>query len=686
MKIRNKLFIVHFVVFIPFLLTVGIFVASGYRLINLKELELEASRLKNLMLELEYSTHAILYSKNMPISRLEYSFTTIDAALKKFRNNKNHEDLIEDTHSWLKSINELYGVLTNRDLVIFLSSNLSEYRSRLKEQSLAELYEEEKSLQTDSKKLENLKKIKERVEKFIMLSPPLFRYSLSLYNDVQKQVLVAVKKIQIQSGTAAFVFITLSLLMVFFTFRRLSTRLSRVEKGIQKIIDGDLTIRIEVHSRDELSSIPEAFNMLADTVWQQVSTMGNIIQELGASFLDGNEGKKSTLEQTILNFAIESTQADSGAFYAVEHSRNSLRCIQHSKSYALPFDGNISDPVAYGQSVIGLAALSKNPMFIQRIEGQNIIPQRNIFDKNYISSCIILPLVAENNTVGLLCLEKNSEKNFFSDLAYAKIFSFVEFAAITMSNLFKYNELLEESGMNREMEIASMIQKSLLPPRTPRVKGFDISVKTWSLKGISGDIYDFFPLSRNRSFLCMAKVKEKGIASSMLLVILKTLVRVLATPDVEPAAMMKMIRTRFTETTGMESSLNISLLLLDSEKEQFSYCGTGEQQILLFDTRSSSIKRLNSEKKGEGHYANLSGFLRKDFYLMLMTDGFLNAENEHGESYGWSRVENILYKHDNQTADWLTQSINEDLEYFERNCGQRDDRSIFIAKYTGKKS
>ena len=202
-----------------------------------------------------------------------------------------------------------------------------------------------------------------------------------------------------------------------------------------------------------------------------------------------------SLEQTILDLAMENTRADSGAFYTADPEGRTALCRFTSGKFALPFssDQSFSEEVPYGQTIIGMTMVSGEPVFLKNLEGQNLIPKTNIFDRNYISSCMILPLVSDRSVRGLLCLEKNSENARFSDMDFSNIQSFVEFAAITLNNLEQYSKLIQSSGLNREMEIASDIQKSLLPPRLPRVSNFDLTVKTFTLKGISGDIYDFFP-------------------------------------------------------------------------------------------------------------------------------------------------------------------------------------------------
>ena len=79
----------------------------------------------------------------------------------------------------------------------------------------------------------------------------------------------------------------------------------------------------------------------------------------------------------------------------------------------------------------------------------------------------------------------------------------------------------------------------------------------------------------------------------------------------------------------------------------------------------------------------MKGSLRSEVFLLLMTDGFHRTIDENNQVYGWDSPQNILKKYGDRTVDWLQDAINKDLSFFERNLGQRDDRTLFIAKYKG---
>jgi sigma-B regulation protein RsbU (phosphoserine phosphatase) len=207
----------------------------------------------------------------------------------------------------------------------------------------------------------------------------------------------------------------------------------------------------------------------------------------------------------------------------------------------------------------------------------------------------------------------------------------------------------------------------------------DLSVKTYSVKGISGDIYDFFLVDRGKWLFCMAEVMEKGIASSMMLVILRTLIRILVRPGQDPAELLTVLLRNFTETTGMMTAIHINLCLMEPDRNRFSYCGTENQKILFHKSSTDSHKLIEAPVPVKGNYQSFKGEMEHRDSLVLMTDGFYDALNADGKSYGWNSVMQILKKYPDRSSSWLQEALVKDIRYFEKE--QSDDRTMFIARF-----
>jgi len=99
--------------------------------------------------------------------------------------------------------------------------------------------------------------------------------------------------------------------------------------------------------------------------------------------------------------------------------------------------------------------------------------------------------------------------------------------AIENARLFQ-QERLERQRMLGDAEEARQIQQALFPKSSPLVPGFAIQGLCAPAGAVSGDWYDFIPLSDGRWGLVLADVSGKGMAAALLMSATRRLVRSLA--------------------------------------------------------------------------------------------------------------------------------------------------------------
>jgi len=681
MKIKNKLIITNLTVFLLFLMTISLFFLSTFRLIGMMDLEREAKQVRNRILQVEYASRAVLNSPDIPLYALRWAGEESAKTLDAFRQHDKIRYLDEETY---EMIQEIYSFQKSRNFNEYytqVSDLVLTIRPKVYGHSLEKvLQDSHMGKRQDPQLYKTILEVKITIHRFIDWYKAFAEQFLMITDNIVETINSQIRTVIIQTTVALIFSVFLSIVLILITSRNMLIKIRSVRTGIELISGGNLSTRISVTSSDELATMGKNFNILTETISQKLNTIGSIIHDMGQSLTQNPDS--SQLEKSILNLAMENTHAHTGAYYRTDPETRTLVQVHRHGNFANPFpDREIRGNIPFGKTIIGMTALSGDPVFLKEPGGQNLLPQREPGDYNFISSCIVLPLISERLVFGVICLEKNRVLEHFTEMDFSNILSFIEFSAVTLKNLERYTELLHSTGLNREMQIASDIQKSLLPPRIPRVPRFDISVKTYSVKGISGDIYDFFPVGGGRWLFCMAEVLEKGIASSMQLVILRTLVRILVRQDQDPAVLMNLLLKNFRETTGLTTDLKINLCLMEPRERTYYYCGTKDQNLLILDRETGNLRLQQSHVEMDDGFRSVTGTLNDRDCLILMTDGFYNAVNETGEQYGWNPVMRILKKYSDKSSEWLQDAIVKDLRYFERGVEQVDDRTMFIAGF-----
>ena len=234
------------------------------------------------------------------------------------------------------------------------------------------------------------------------------------------------------------------------------------------------------------------------------------------------------------------------------------------------------------------------------------------------------------------------------------------------------------------LRTASAIQQHLLPQLEPKLAGFDISGLLESSMSISGDFYDFIPLEDNRLGIVIADVRGKGIPAALLMVMIRTSLRLVCREDISPSSVLKRVNDLLVIDTTPDFFATIVYGILDPKSMTFTYSNAGHCYPMLL--RGEKIEELQTG----GIILGCFGFaefetetieLESGNKILFYTDGLTEAEFEaEGEFYGEERLEQVFKKNSNLPADELCKKIREDLFGFCGTNQQKDDITIVAIK------
>ena len=69
-------------------------------------------------------------------------------------------------------------------------------------------------------------------------------------------------------------------------------------------------------------------------------------------------------------------------------------------------------------------------------------------------------------------------------------------------------QIIEKERLERELQVAAEIQKSILPQDLPRVPGYDFGALMFPARMVGGDFYDVFTISPHRVGFLIGDVAE----------------------------------------------------------------------------------------------------------------------------------------------------------------------------------
>ena len=251
-------------------------------------------------------------------------------------------------------------------------------------------------------------------------------------------------------------------------------------------------------------------------------------------------------------------------------------------------------------------------------------------------------------------------------------------------------EIADRVVMKRDLQIAREIQTWLLPGAPPQIPGISVAYATRPANTVAGDYYDVFPRpgktnEENRVVFAVADVAGKSIPAAMLMATFQASLKTLSTAQVAlPELVANMNKYACSNSQGGLRFTTAFLSEYDATRRIFTYINAGHNNPIL--RRSTGlIERLDVGGlplgiQPEAQYESASVALAPGDWLIVFTDGLIEAENAHQEEYGETRLLGAIAASAATTpAEMLTRMMAE-VDLFVGTTPQHDDVTCLLVK------
>ena len=253
-------------------------------------------------------------------------------------------------------------------------------------------------------------------------------------------------------------------------------------------------------------------------------------------------------------------------------------------------------------------------------------------------------------------------------------------------------ELADRVVMKRDLEIAKDIQAWLLPGAPLQIPGYQIAYATRPANTVAGDYYDVIlrpgrSLSEDRILFVVADVAGKSIPAAMLMATFQASLRTLSTSGVALAELVAGVnRYACSNSMGGVRFTTAFLAELDPATGDIVYVNAGHNVPIL---RKSSGARERLEAGGipvgifaESHYELRTTRLDRGDWLVIFTDGVVEAVNQKDEEYGEPALIRMVDRESGSVPAELLRSLLTDLDRHVGNTPQHDDITCLLLKRT----
>jgi phosphoserine phosphatase RsbU/P len=251
-------------------------------------------------------------------------------------------------------------------------------------------------------------------------------------------------------------------------------------------------------------------------------------------------------------------------------------------------------------------------------------------------------------------------------------------------------ELADRVVMKRDLEIAKDIQSWLLPGAPPQIPGYGVAYATRPANTVAGDYYDVIlrpgaTAGEDRILFAVADVAGKSIPAAMLMATFQASLRTLASSH-EPLDQLAREINRYACSNSQEGRRFTTAFLaeLDPATGEIAYVNAGHN-VPILRRKSGLIER--PEAGGipigvlpESAYEVGKTRLDPGDWLIIFTDGVVEAENAAGEDYDEPRLVRLIDRGAGATPPEMLRSLFTDVDQFVGNAPQHDDITCLLLK------
>jgi sigma-B regulation protein RsbU (phosphoserine phosphatase) len=249
-------------------------------------------------------------------------------------------------------------------------------------------------------------------------------------------------------------------------------------------------------------------------------------------------------------------------------------------------------------------------------------------------------------------------------------------------NLIRYviNQRVRAQRYESIIVEAQRIQASILPQRVPQYRGFDIWGRTVPAEIVSGDFYDFIPISDSILGLTIADGSGHGLPAALVVRDIYMGLRMATDRDFKIVKTLEKLnhiihRSRMTTkfVTLFYGELETGGILI--------YSNAGHNAPFLLKRNHVEHLRNGGPVLGPTPDATYTrGFAKLDpgDLLCLYSDGIVEAHDRHDREFGLERLIRIVKANRLRTAQEIGQEVLSRVAKFGR-AGE-DDRTVVIVR------
>ena len=304
----------------------------------------------------------------------------------------------------------------------------------------------------------------------------------------------------------------------------------------------------------------------------------------------------------------------------------------------------------------------------------------------YRTRCMItLPLIDHKGIlVGVMQL-LNKSQGVFEETDERLATVLAAQCAIALQRVRMTEALIEGEKMRQQLEMARVVQMSLLPSTMPSVPGYDVYGTFRPADLCGGDTFDLAMIEQGL-LVVLGDATGHGIAPALSVTQMQAMLRMAFRMGANLESAFLQVNNQMEDYLPDDRFVTAFIGLLDPAQHKLRFLSGGQAPILLFEAATRECRRYKptsfplSAMPLTSVKAAVEIPMQPGDVLVLLSDGIYEYRNVGNEEFGELRVEALLQRHCEAPAAELAAKILGAVQAFAGDAVQEDDMTVLLVK------
>jgi sigma-B regulation protein RsbU (phosphoserine phosphatase) len=257
--------------------------------------------------------------------------------------------------------------------------------------------------------------------------------------------------------------------------------------------------------------------------------------------------------------------------------------------------------------------------------------------------------------------------------------------AVAIENKRLFKKQMEQEGLKKEMEVASQVQKMLIPNTLPSNESYLVSTIYQPHTNVGGDFISCVEQENNNLALCVADVSGKGVPAALLMANFQAVYQSASRQFNQLKSMSEYMNHQIHSLTRGERFITSFFGNYCTQSGTLRYCNAGHNPPILLQEGKFELLKVGTTLLGafeELPFLEIGEVLIKPgATLLCYTDGLTEIQNDKGEYYQEYRLIEFMERNAHLQSHALNDLLLKEIQDFKKEVAYSDDIAVLTLNF-----